>query len=375
MTVSDASRLERLLDFLELDPANPALLADAALAAFDSGHRELTQRLIARRSAHSPLPPALDNAAGVIALADDRLAAAREHFNLALEKEPNQPAVGFNLAWTLARLGDWPAVVKLIDEAMAASVPRAAALKVHALHMLDQTEDALAWGMVLVERRPDDTDLLGAVALAAMDVEDWSLAATFAERAGEASPAGLATRGFLALERQDAAKAMSQFESALAIDPRNARAHLGLGLVHLVEERPAAAAGELDQAATMFEGHPGSWIAAGWAYYGLGEVAKSRQRFERAVALDSAFSEGHGGLAVLDIAEGQIEAARRRTEVALRLDRASLSGLLAKSQLLALDGAPETGEQLRQRVIHTPMNSSGPSIAQALMRFRRRRRV
>jgi len=374
MSEQDTARIDRLLGFLEADPRNTTLMADAALAALAAGRRELTQDLIARHAALAPLPAALNNAAGVLALTADDLEAARAAFATALAQDRDQAAVGFNLAWTQARLGDWQGVVDQVDAAMAAEIPRAGALKVHALHMLDRVEDALAYGRQLLDQRPDDVALLGASALAAMDVEDMALAARLAEQAGAQSPEGRATLGLLALERQDAAAAAPFLEQALAVDPQNARARLGLGLAHMLEDRPAAAAPELDQAAERFGDHPGSWIAAGWAHYALGALPTSRARFEKAVAADGGFSEGHGGLAVIDVAEGRIEDARRNTDIALRLDRASLSGQLARSMLLAHDGAPEKGERLRERVIHAPMSPGGPSIAQAMTRLARRRR-
>lgn len=374
MSQPDTARLDCLLGFLEADPRNTALLADAALAALAAGRRDQTQNLIAQHAALAPLPAALHNAAGVLALTEDRLEAAREAFAAALAQDPGQPAVGFNLAWVKARLGDWQGVVEQIAPAMAAAVPRAAALKVHALHMLNRVEEALAFGRDLLEQRPGDEALLGASALAAMDVEDLALAGRLAEQAGPRSAEGRATLGLLALERQDVAAAAPLFEQALAVDPTSARARLGVGLSYLLADRPDAAAPQLDEAADRFGDHPGSWIAAGWAYYATGALGQSRQRFERAVAADGAFSEGHGGLAVIDIAEGRIEEARRRTETALRLDRASLSGQLGRAMLLAHDGEPEKGERLRERLIHAPISPGGPSIAQAVTRLARRRR-
>lgn len=92
----------------------------------------------------------------------------------------------------------------------------------------------------------------------------------------------------------------------------------------------------------------------------------ARERFERVVEQDDSFSEGHGGLAVLDVMEGRNEDARRRADLALRLDRQSLGGILARSLLLELDGDPTAAARIREIALNAPIGPEGRSVAQML---------
>ncbi len=156
------------------------------------------------------------------------------------------------------------------------------------------------------------------------------------------------------------------FDRALAAAPRDARALLGKGLGLMAKGERAEAARAIDQAAELFERHLGSWVAAGWAYFIMGDYATSRARFETALAIDDTFAEIHGGLAVLDVMAGQLESAERRTEVALRLDRNCFSAALAKVLMLAGRGDVKTAERVRDIALNTRIGAGGRTIAQAM---------
>ena len=130
----------------------------------------------------------------------------------------------------------------------------------------------------------------------------------------------------------------------------------------------------LERGAEAFGDHLGSWIAAGWAYYIAGDLARSRACFERALAVDSNFSEAHGGLAVLDLVAGDEAGARRQADVALRLDRASLGGVLARTLLMERDGDAAGAAKARERAMRAPIGAGGTTLADAIGRFATRRR-
>src|SRR6185312_8691992 len=118
------SRLSRLLGFLEADPGNLALLADAAQAALDEGAPAETRRLLELHAAQAPLPPALRDLAGLAALSAQDFEAAREAFEALLELEPADPGLRFNLAWSRAMMRDFAGADALIDNAVIAAAPR-----------------------------------------------------------------------------------------------------------------------------------------------------------------------------------------------------------------------------------------------------------
>jgi tetratricopeptide (TPR) repeat protein len=360
------SRLQRLLGYLDHDPANLRLLADAAGAAVDEGAPDTAVELIERYGKLAPTPPALMNLAGLAAIDRQRYGEACAIFEALREAAPGDPQLRFNLAWAKAMLDDWEGALALLDDAAMEAAPRAPTLRVQMLHQLGRLEDALAIGQGLAERFPTDETLMGALAAVAIDAEDKLLADYYARRAGR-EPDGLAARGLLELDQDRVAASLPFFDAALSAYPSNARARLGKGLALMAQGDAADAAAEIDQAAELFRTHLGSWVAAGWAYFIRGDYATSRARFERALAIDDTFAEVHGGLAVLDAVEGRIDSAQRRAEVALRLDRNCFSAALAKVMLLSRQGDARSAARVRDIALNTPIGGAGGrTIGQAI---------
>lgn len=361
-------RLRRLTSYLQVDPANLALLADTAETALAAGDPQQADEILHRYAVLRPLPPKLLNLRGVIALYEQRFDAAAAAFAEVIATGAGDPAAGFNLAWARAMLNDYEGALAALDRCSDSALPAAAVLRIRMLHQLGRLDEALDVGRALAERFPAEAGLMGALAIVAMDSDKPALAATYARRGGE-DPDALATLGMLDLDADRLDQARGRFDRALAASPDSARALLGKGLDLMIEGRPGAAADRLDRAAALFDTHLGSWIAAGWAHFLAGDLTGGRASFERALARDDRFAEAHGGLAVLDIAEGRLAEGGRRMEVALRLDRDCLSGALAKVMLLDRSGRSDVAARIRDIALNRPLDPSGRTLAQAMVRL------
>ncbi len=372
MSMTDAAptpaRLHRLLGYLAQDPGNLRLLADAAGAAFEAGELAQSDSLIERHGALAPLPVALRNLKGLIAIGEQRYDAAKALFQDLLRERPDDAGVKFNLAWCAAMTGDYQAASAYLDEEAMAVSPRGPSLKIRMLHQLGQLDKALAWGPRLVERHPTDQELVGALAAVALDAENPQLAAYYAKRAGEQHD-GLTALGLLELNDSRVEAADALFDRALADVSQDPRALLGKGLVCLARGQALVGAGLIDQAAGLFGTHLGSWVAAGWAYLIAGDRAASRARFDTALGLDDTFAETHGALAVLDLLEGKPEDAQRRMKIALRLDRKCFSAALAKTLMLSAGGDPGAAGRVRDIALNTPIGPGGRTLAEVLVGF------
>jgi hypothetical protein len=103
-----------------------------------------------------------------------------------------------------------------------------------------------------------------------------------------------------------------------------------------------------------------------------GDADRAKAMFERSVETDGAFSEGHGGLAVLAFMAGDLAEAGRRSETALKLDRQSLGGTLARILLLAANGDGVAASRSRNVALATPVGTSGKTLLQALADMNRK---
>lgn len=366
---TQASRFERLTAFLREDPENLRLISDAALAALDEGRPGDAVVLVERYAQLASLTSTLVNVLGLAALAEGRDGDAAAIFQSLLATSPDDPDLRFNLAWARGRQGDHQAALELVG--MDPATPESAALAVRSLHHLGRLDDARAIGDAW-ETRDGSADLWGALASVAIDLEDMGRADQWASK-GRGSPEGETALGLLALGKGDGRQARALFEQALARKPDLARAQLGIGSVLLSEGRSADAARVFDHAARTFETHPGSWIAAGWAWLIAGDTVAARQRFERAKAIDDTFAEVHGGLAVIAAMEGDAQASQL-AEVARRLDSGSLSGALARMLILDREGDRETATEVRDAALDAPVGPGGLSVRRMLARLAARSR-
>jgi len=366
------THLDRLLGYLKYDPENRPLLLDATDAAIGERKPDVAQNLLQRYEALDMLPPAGMNLKGLAALQLGNFEEAEAVFSaLAANTAHAPPGLAFNLAWSRAMLNDHAGALALLDDAVIADVPKAAWLKIRMLHHLGRLDEALTAGDALLARNPQNDELAAALSLVAMDAGDAECAAVFASK-GQAQPEAASTLGLIALGSLDPSKAMPLFERALAQRPGLAHAWLGQGLGRMTLGDAKGSAADLDKAAELFGQHIGSWIAAGWAHYTGGNLAGARNRFDRALALDDTFAESQGSLAVVDIAEGRIDEARRRAAIAMRLDRQCFSGALAMSLLAEHDRNPQLAQKIRDRAMQVPIGANGMTIAAAMLSIGRK---
>jgi tetratricopeptide (TPR) repeat protein len=358
-------RWQSLLQFLEQDPDNLALIDDAANAAFDANELKTAQELLMRYRALAELPLPLLNLEGLVALRLHDVDGAGVAFDALLAAGVDDPSVRFNRAWVHALKGEHEAALALLDEETVAVTERAAALKVQSLHHLGQIEEALAVGQGMAERFPGNDSLLGALSVAAMDADDMELARHYAGQAGGGSDA-LTTRGLIALNDSNPAESVQLFDAALALHPNAPRAWIGKGLGLVASGDTAGGTAALRKGAEIFGDHLGSWIALGWTQFMAKDLAAARQTFDHALSLDDNFAETHGGLAVLDVADGKLDSAQRRADVALRLDRECFGGMLAKLLLAEAKGNAAMAQRIWDKAINAAVGAEGQTLAQAM---------
>lgn len=361
-----SKRLEMLLSYLEADPDNPNLKADAVDAALHAGEPDIALRLIGN-NAETLSDPDL-NRLGLIQLERRDYGAAADAFAALIERGTEDPAVQFNLAWARAMQKDFGSALSLLDPAVTKAVPQAAMLEVQLLHDAGEFDEAFRRAETHLAEHPDHPGLAAAVSVLALDVENPELAEQCARLAGD-HPDALTTLGTLSLGQQDIGKAVEQFDRALAMDRASPRAWVGLGLAKLISENADEAAADIDKGAELFEDHLGSWIAAGWAYLLKGDLGTARHRFERSMTIDHNFAENFGSLAVVDVLEGRLEDARQGIATGLKLDKQCFSAMMAKSLLTSAEGNPEKGQQLFRKILETPINDRGDTALQALARM------
>ncbi len=367
MSEAHVERFRTLKAFLESDPENPLLLADFASAALEANEHKLSLESFEKLEEIEPLDGNLANMAGIAAMRSGDQDTAQNWFNRSLRGSPNDKSLLFNMAWSRALSGDFAASAELLEEELTKTLPQAAMLDMQIAHELGQFDDAAAKMETYLALHPDYAPLHAAASVLAMDVDRPDLAREAAVKGG-AHPDALTTLATLDLGDHKLDEAQAQFESALAIGPANPRAELGRGLVELARGNHEEAAKTIDVGAEMFDTHLGSWIAAGWAYFLADQVSTARNRFERAMKIDDTFAEAHGSLAVLDIIDGDLEAAQRKAKIATRLDPSCFSAALAMVMINEARGNSEQAASILKTALNKPGLHNGMSLKDAIVK-------
>ena len=361
------SKLDRLKAFLEQDANNLGLLRDCAAAALAEGDPVEAAGFYVRIDAIEPLAGAEANIAGITAMRAGDQKRAQNWFDTAATDDSEDLAVQFNIAWSKALEKDFASSSKLLTPDLIATLPQAAMLDLQIAHELGQFDKAERKLDEYLEMHPSYGPLQAAASVLAMDVDRPDLARKSAEAAGD-HPDALVTLGTLDLGERKFADARDQFKEALATRPFNPRAQIGLGLIDLAEGNPRGAAKQLDKGAEQFGDHLGSWIAAGWAHLLAGDIGQAQKRFEAALAHDDNFGEAQGSLAVVELLQGATDAARRRLEVARRLDAASFSTALGAMLLEQQEGDPAKAEQIFRIAAKQPILPDGSTLMDELVK-------
>lgn len=357
-------RLDRLLSYLAADPANLALQADAAHAAYDAGRHDVCEQLLDTLAQHAPLSAPLLNLRGINALASGAPERALQTLG-AIPAAERHPITDFNIAYAHALLGQYEQAATALTEPVLRHVPEASGLAVRVLLHLQRLDAAIAVGQHYASGNPDTA---GALAVALFDTGDLESARMFAGQSGQ-SVDGCTIGGLLALQDGQLDQAEAAFKGALKKQPSHARSKLGLGLAHMARQQFDQAGALIDEAAQAFQNHAGAWLAAGWAYLYQGDLRAARERFDHAAQVDRGFAEAHGSLAVLDCKEGRLDSAQRHAEIALKLDRASMSAALALSLIQATQGNPELAQRTIDAALQRPISDDGRTLAQALAAY------
>jgi TolB-like protein/Flp pilus assembly protein TadD len=123
-------------------------------------------------------------------------------------------------------------------------------------------------------------------------------------------------RGFLSAD-EALAKAREAVSEALKLDPKSARAHVALGLIHMnIDWDWAAADREFKQALAYDPGSATVLSASGYLELAYGRTGRAATLYQQALARDPLHASSYGNLGITFYAEGRLaeaEAAFRRS--------------------------------------------------------------
>ena len=371
------ARLERCLGYLEQDPQNQHLLAEASDLALSLNDLTTARDLVVRALNLSPHDPHFKFRLSCVARGERNWAETAKLCEELLGAGNDDPAIHYNLGHAAAMLGRFEDakthLLPLADKTD--KFPNAPHLLVRTLHYLEELDEARTIGEAHMTLYPDDATMAGMLGTLCTDLEDFNAARQWSELALKGKPDNLdalVTAGTVALGDEDGTRAGVFFEKALAVDPNNGRAWLGQGMASMLGFDLKTACASLERAAQAMPDHLGTWNALAWCELLDNDIAAAEKTFNHAMDIDRNFGETHGGLAVIAALQGRLEDATRQSDIALRLDDKSMAAKFAKSLILQRMGKAQAGQELLRDAFASFQVAGGGNLLEMLGRVARK---
>jgi tetratricopeptide (TPR) repeat protein len=125
----------------------------------------------------------------------------------------------------------------------------------------------------------------------------------------------------------------AEFKAGLGIDTDSVPGWVNYGSLLIKQNRPQEAAAALEKAVAIDPGQDEAWYNLGVAYGAIGDLEGARDAYKAALKLDPADVPGHLNLASVQHALGDTKAAIRELQIVLRLDPTNAAAANALHQL------------------------------------------
>jgi tetratricopeptide (TPR) repeat protein/tRNA A-37 threonylcarbamoyl transferase component Bud32 len=296
---------------------------------------------------------------------------ARSSITEALRLEPDQPLIRFALALVYDGTGHPQEALEELQRVLALQPGNDDAHRVLGDILLrrGRQEEGLAELKQAVDLRPNYPENQRILGRAYYDVGRYAEAIRFFTRMTELQPDN--SRGFQMLGAAyqasgDNARAIENYERANAIRP-DAKAYANIGIIHYAQGRFPQAAGALEESVRLDPNSAQQLRYLGDTYRQLGERAKARESYLRAVAVcegllrvNAADAQALSLLALFEAKLGRSDDARRHLAAAVALRPNDPSVLYRKAVVHILAG--ETAEAM-SALAAAVKNGVSPSLA------------
>ena len=334
-----AARIDRLDTYLQQDPENLAMLADACDTAIAAGQHDRARAYADRGCALDNNDPAWIFRKSTICIAKRDLESAEALLRGLHLAAPN-PAVAHDLGYISLLRGDPAAARAHIEDWLVkeeASPAQSEALQIlwlRASHRLHLLAEALAWALAAQEGGRLKPRARGPAALLAIDSFRFDLAMAWSDAALAADDTqveALVASAYVAMARRDPNRASNLLQRALRSNPGDGRIWSALGYASLQKGDLAQAQAHLESALESVPEHVGTWHALGWARLLQKDLAGASAAFTGALERDRNFAESHGAMGLVLALSGRAQEAEHHLQVAERLDPGNLTGRYARA--------------------------------------------
>ena len=356
ISANDVARMARLESFVQSDPSNISLLAEAFDCALEIGAWESAQGYLTVALGLQPDDASLRHRQALLWIAEKRYDRAELLLTGLLTEGPRSPTILFNLAFVKFRQHDYAAardvLQPLIGNPEAPAQTPSTLLRCY--HHLGEFDQATALIGQLQKMNALDVTSMGVASLMYFDANEVDKARGLSEATLKLDPhqtEALVARGTVALGERNVTGARKLLSHALDGNPNEGRVWSACAMASLLEGNYDRALTEYETAVSLLPNHIGTWHGKAWANIAKRDWAAAQKDFETALALDRNFSESHGGLAVVLAQQGRTEEAKASITRALKLDPQSLAARYAEAILSGVASDQVAFRRFAERIL------------------------
>jgi putative PEP-CTERM system TPR-repeat lipoprotein len=377
---AEGKRAEAQKDLERAVDAHPnSILARSTLFSFaiQSRNLELAKAQLAKLREVAPKDLRTAYADALLASITGENARARDAIQTVLAARPDNLPSQFLLGLVDYQLGNYASAENTLRRVVAKAPNDATARHALALTYLrsgdaKQAIEALA---PVLERFPDNPVLLRTAGEAYLASGNLALAERAYARANDVDKSNVGSQVRLAqvrLAAGDTKRAFDDLESLATQDASAYQADLALFSAHMRRREYDKALAAVD---ALEKKQPKAAMVPnlrGTVYLAKRDLKQARSSFEKALALQPDFLPAARNLAVVDVQEGKVAAARARYEAMLAKNPKSDAILLALAEVQALSGDPP--DKVRETMLKAiAANPSSVQARMALLSFETRR--
>ncbi|MCD1600370.1 tetratricopeptide repeat protein [Rheinheimera aquimaris] len=216
-----------------------------------------------------------------------------------------------------------------------------------------------------------DAEYFGLSALLALDLGNIKLAKSSAEKSLKLSQNqfdALLALASIFVSELELSQASVIIEKCLTLQPKSGRSWSVKGQVSLFNRLYDIAEQDFRSALIYMPDHIGTWHLLAWNYYLLGRLDQAEEAFKHALALDNAFGESYGGLAVIAAVKGRIDECNHYIKLAFKLNKRSFSAEYAKALVEQSEGNTNGAENRVKGLLAQSSHLSDFTYAQLVAR-------
>jgi putative PEP-CTERM system TPR-repeat lipoprotein len=229
-----------------------------------------------------------------------------------------------------------------------------------------EPERAIAILSTALKDAPKDPELLSLAGETYMRAGDFRKATEYFEKAAAVAPNTSLIRTALGMSRLaqgDNARAIEDLQISADLDPKSPRAGILLVITHVRNKEYDKALAAVNKLEKAQPNDPLMHTLKGGVYASKKDVAAARTSFQKALALQPTYFPAVANLVQLDVQEKNPDAAKKRLEAFLEIDKKNTSAMMALAGVASSQGRKEEATAWLERASNEKPDEPGPSIA------------